>query len=71
MSNVFENPLPILFVGVLVFAILFAIWTQQRNRKWMFAMIGTLLLVVGGLILEQVVVTDAEEVAATIHKNRR
>ena len=68
MNNVFENPLPIVFVGVLVFAVLLAVWTQQRKRKWVVAMICTVAVVICGIILEIVVVTDGEEVAATIHQ---
>ncbi len=68
MSNVFENPLPILFGGVLIFAVLFAIWTQQKKRRWVLAMVATVLAVVAGVVLERLIVTDAEEVASTIRR---
>ena len=68
MSNVFENPLPILFVGALIFSVLFAIWTQQKKRRWVLAMAATLLAVIAGVVMERLVVTDAEEVASTIRR---
>jgi hypothetical protein len=68
MNGLFENPLPILFAGVVVFAIVFAIWTQQKTRGWMAAVVATAFLTLAGLFLERIVVTDVETVETTIHQ---
>ncbi|MCA9213115.1 MAG: hypothetical protein KDB27_08625 [Planctomycetales bacterium] len=68
MTNVFENPVPILFVGVLIFGICFALWTQKRQRKFAAGMVLAILLMIGGVALERLVETESEKVGATIRQ---
>jgi|TARA_B100000809_G_scaffold257216_1_gene298410 hypothetical protein len=61
-----EEPLPILFCGVLALAILFAALVQTGKRVILLAMIALCLVCGGLLLLERLVVTPVEEVEAML-----
>lgn len=71
MIGLFENPFPILFTGILVFSIVFTIWTQKRTSVWLVFLFVVMLLTIAGLITERLVVTERETVKATIHQIAR
>jgi hypothetical protein len=58
-----ESPVPILFVGIVALAALGVAFHQTRRGALLLAMGGAILVVLGGLALEWIVVTDREEVA--------
>jgi len=67
MTWLFEQPLIIVFIGVVVVAILFACMQQTGRKGFFYAMIGAALLVVGLVALERLIVTDREQVKQTLH----
>ena len=62
MTWITEEPLPILFVGVLIEGFLLIALLQTARRALLYLMIVTGILFGGLLLVEFVVVTDAEEV---------
>ena len=66
MTWVTEEPLPILFVGVLIEGFLLIALLQTAQRALLYLMIVTGILFGGLLLVEFVVVTDAEEVEMTL-----
>ena len=66
MTWLFEEPLPILFVGVTVEAILAAVLVQTGQRAVLGAMVGTAVLFGGLLLLEKLVETETELVERTL-----
>lgn len=67
MTTLVEQPLPILFVGVLLSAMLAAALVQTGRRVFLYALSGVLVLTGVLLAVERLVVTDAEHVEATLH----
>jgi len=66
MTTLLENPLPIVFFGVIVMAVLAAVAVTTRRGVVLLAMLGVLLLVAGGVVLERLVVTEVERVEASL-----
>ncbi len=66
MDTLLENPMPILFVGIFVEAILGVALVKTGRGLFLIAMIGVLLLLLAGVGLEALVVTDREQVEATL-----
>jgi hypothetical protein len=65
---ILERPLPILFLGVVLVAILVG-GLVQTGRRWLLLAIGAaVLLTAGMLVLERLVVTPAEQVEATLRR---
>jgi hypothetical protein len=62
----FEEPLPIIFVGIVVEAILAGVFINTRRAVVLIPMLGVLLVVLGLLAIEWAVVTDRERVEATM-----
>jgi hypothetical protein len=61
-----ESPWPILFVGIAVEAVLGMALMHTGRGKFFIAMIGVAVLVVIGLVVERLVVTDREVVESTL-----
>jgi hypothetical protein len=66
MTVFLENPLPILFLGLLAEGLLAAILVHTRRGVLIVPMVAVLLLVLGGVVLERLVVTERERVEATL-----
>ena len=66
MTTLLENPLPIIFFGVIVMAVLAAVAVTYQRGVVLLAMLGVLLLVAGGVVLERLVVTEVERVEASL-----
>jgi hypothetical protein len=66
MTSLLENPMPILFFGVFVEAILAGILVHTRRGVLLVPITGVALLVLGGLIVERLVVTERERVEAAL-----
>jgi hypothetical protein len=61
-----ESPWPILFIGIAVEAVLAFLLLQTGRGKFLIAMLGVAALVVVGLVVERLVVTDREAVENTL-----
>ena len=66
MTAIFENPLPLLFVGIVVEAILITLFYGMQKKVWLVPIAGVLLAMVALVIVERVVVTEREEVEHTV-----
>ena len=61
-----ENPVPIIVTGIVVEAILGAILVSTRRGAILWWMLGVLILVVIGLVVERLVVTENKRIVATL-----
>ena len=66
MMWLFEDPLPIVFLGILVEALLFGVLVHTGRRSVLVAMAAVLVLLFGLLVAEHFIVTDAESVQQTL-----
>ncbi|NUQ65643.1 MAG: hypothetical protein HUU20_24500 [Pirellulales bacterium] len=66
MTTLLENPLPILFFGVIAEAMLAAAFVSTRRAVLLAPMAVVLVIVLAGLGLERWVVTEREQVEATM-----
>ncbi|HUY92668.1 MAG TPA: hypothetical protein VMV10_28265 [Pirellulales bacterium] len=71
MSWLFEDPTPLIVVGVLIEGLLAVVFVNTRQLKAAAAMAGVLVLVLAGLAVEQVVVTDYERIEAALDGTAR
>ncbi|MCH5375796.1 MAG: hypothetical protein JJ992_17630 [Planctomycetes bacterium] len=71
MELLLENPLPALIVGGIIAAILGGGWIQTGRQALLYLMILAILLMVGAVLLERFVVTEREEVKATLFEIAR
>lgn len=68
MTWLVEQPLPILFCGIVAAATCAAALVHSGRRGYLYGLITTLVLTGTLLLVEQLVVTQAEEVAATLDR---
>jgi hypothetical protein len=68
MSFLVENPLPVLFFGVIVAAVLGAVFVSTQRLELLWAILGVAVFVLVMVGLEWLVVTQREEVEATIDR---
>jgi hypothetical protein len=61
-----ESPWPILFIGIAIEAVLGFLLLQTGRGKFLIAMIGVAVLVIVGLVVERLVVTDREALEQTL-----
>ena len=66
MTTLLEDPVPIIFFGIIVMAVLAAVAVTTRRGVVLLAMLGVLLVVAGGVLLERLVVTEVERVEASL-----
>ena len=66
MTMLLENPVPVIFIGIIIEAVLAWVFANTGRNVVVLAMIGVAILVLGGVVLEWVVVTEKEEVEATL-----
>ena len=62
MTTLLENPMPVIFIGIIAGAMLATILVSTRQAWALWALIGVLVLVFAGVALERFVVTDVERV---------
>lgn len=68
MTSLLENPLPAILIGVLTTAILGSGWLKTGRQWLLYLMIAAILLTVGAVFLERMVITDREQITATLHE---
>ncbi len=66
-----EQPLVILFSGAFVFAVASAVWLQTRRPGALVAILATVAATAAGLLVERLVVTEAEQVEILLHQIAR
>ena len=66
MTVLVEDPMPIIFIGIVVEAILAACLIGTRRGVLLWPMAGVLVLVLLGVVVERIVVTEVERVEATL-----
>jgi hypothetical protein len=62
-----ESPWPAIFFGIIVEAILAVVLVRTGRGAVLWAMIGVLLLTLGGVLLEWLVETERERVESTLY----
>lgn len=71
MNWLFEDPTTLIVAGVLIEALLAVVLVNTRQLKVALAMVGVLAVVLAGLVLEQLVVTDEERIEAALDGTAR
>lgn len=66
MNLLLEQPLAVVILGVVLGLGAGLAWTSTGRKEWLFGLAAIALLTIGGLILEQVIVTDREAIEATL-----
>ncbi len=66
MTIFLESPMPVIFIGIALEAVLGVMLFTTRRGLLVAPMVGVLLLVVGGVWLERAYVTETERVEATL-----
>ena len=66
MNWLYEQPLAIVVIGVLVLIALGVAWSATGRRELLQALVVALVLLIVGLIVERVVVTDREAIETTL-----
>jgi len=66
MTTLLEDPMPVIFLGIIAEAVLAMIFASTRQGVVAWVMLGVLVLVFAGVALERWVVTDVERVEATL-----
>lgn len=67
MTTLLENPMPVIFIGIIAEAMLATILVSTRQAWALWAMLGVLVLVFAGVGIEVLVVTDVEKVEAALY----
>ena len=67
MTTLVENPLPIIFLGIAAEFMLAVAFLNTRQRGFAWAMLSVLIVVLAGVGLELLVVTDVERVEDTLY----
>lgn len=71
MNWLFEDPTTLIVAGVLIEALLAVVLINTRQLKIALAMVGVLILVLAGVAVEQLVVTDYEQIEAALDGTAR
>ena len=66
MTTLLENPMPVIFVGIVLVAALAIVYVSNRNNSMLLAIGAVLVLVLAFVALEAWVVTDVERVEAAL-----
>lgn len=62
MTTLLENPAPIIAVGIALEAVLAVAFVHTRRRGILVAMVGVGVLVLAGVVLERLILTDTEQI---------
>jgi len=67
----FESPLTIVALGVAIIFAIGAAWTATGRQELLYALAAAIMLLFAGLITERLVVTDREQIRATLQEIAR
>lgn len=71
MNLLLEQPLAVVILGVVLGLGAGLAWTSTGRKEWLFGVAAIAVLTIGGLILEQFIVTDREAIEATLSEIAR
>jgi hypothetical protein len=71
MTWLYEQPLIVVFLGVALILSLGAAWSASGRKELLYAVAAVLVLVIAGLIIERMVITDREAIRATLQQIAR
>lgn len=71
MNWLFEDPTPLVVIGVLVEGLLAVVFVNTRQLRVAAVMAGVLVLLLAGLAVERLVVTDYEQIEAALDGTAR
>jgi hypothetical protein len=66
MTTLLEDPMPIILFGIVGVAVLAFAFVNTRRKELLWAVVGVVIVVLLGIGLEWLVVTEVEEVEATL-----
>lgn len=66
MDAIYESPIPVLLVGLVVGSVLGVGYLNTRDRRFLIGVGAVIALVVAGIALERSVKTDREQIAETL-----
>lgn len=66
MTWIFDQPLYIVILGIVLGVLVGAVWTMTGRKEALFALAGVVVLTLVMLVVERWVVTDAEEIHSTL-----
>ena len=66
MNWLFESPAMIVVIGVLLLIVLGGLWSMSGRKEMLYAMAAVGALILVGLIVERLVVTDGEAIRRTL-----
>ena len=66
MTMLLEDPVPIIFIGIVVEAVLGVAFMRTGRGAILLAMLGVLILASAGVAIEWIVVTEVEQVEAAL-----
>jgi len=66
MTTLLEDPLPIIFIGIVVEAVLGVAFVRTGRGAILLAMLGVLVVASAGVAVEWIVVTEVEQVEAAL-----
>ena len=66
MTTLVENPMPVIFLGIVAVGALAAVFASTRQMALIWAILGVLGLVIAAVVLEILVVTEVERVEAML-----
>jgi hypothetical protein len=66
MTWIFDQPLYIVILGIVLGVLVGAVWTMTGRKEALFALAGVVVATLVMLVVERLVVTDAEEIHRTL-----
>jgi hypothetical protein len=66
MNWLFESPVAIVVIGILVLIALGALWSMSGRKELLYALAAAAALIVAALIVERLVTTDREAIRQTL-----
>lgn len=71
MSGIFENPFPLIVIGVITAIISGGMWLQTGRKSALYATLVLVVLMIGLVIVAQLVESERERVSRTLHQIAR
>src|SRR5262245_41001549 len=71
MSWLFEQPVVIVLLGIALILGLGAAWSASGRQELLYGIGAVLVLIIAGLVVEKMVVTDGEAIRATLQQIAR
>ncbi|HEX5106668.1 MAG TPA: hypothetical protein VFV87_22765 [Pirellulaceae bacterium] len=66
MNLLFEQPLVVVVLGIVLGLAAGTAWTSTGRKEWLIALAAIVVLTIAGLVIERGIVTDREAIEATL-----